>query len=101
VKKQKTGALVAFLLFTLLLVKVSAFHVYLHQDDATNEIENCQVCHIVAETQSLEHHNTPPLSVDPPRVEIVLQEPILQDNIIVTSSFLQAKIFSRPPPFLG
>lgn len=41
-----------FFLFTvLMLIKVSAFHVYSHQTDENNKIENCSICDIVSLNQ--------------------------------------------------
>lgn len=91
----------ALVLFALLWVKVSAFHVYAHQDDATNEIENCKVCHLMVESQSVEEQIAPAPSFDTPHIEIISRASIFENKIVVVSPLLHARLFGRPPPSLG
>ena len=100
-KTKKIGSAIAFLLFALLLVKVSAFHVYTHHDSPTDELDNCKICHLVVETQSSEQHVEPAFSFDIPRLEIVGHDSITQNTTVLTSFLSHYRLFGRPPPSLG
>lgn len=50
-KTDKKKILFSFLLLTLMIVKVSAFHTYFHSDDSNTSIENCNTCDIAIENQ--------------------------------------------------
>jgi len=48
---DKKKILFSFVLFSLILVKVSAFHVYFHSEDSNVSIENCTTCDLAIENQ--------------------------------------------------
>ncbi|MEM8847973.1 MAG: hypothetical protein AAGD17_12795 [Bacteroidota bacterium] len=88
------------LLFTgLMLLKVSAFHVYAHQDDDCESIENCEICDIALENQTsdIDFFTPPALKIN----NKVLFEDVL---VITTHSFESdskvSLLLSRPPPNL-
>ncbi|WP_136465273.1 hypothetical protein [Flagellimonas onchidii] len=92
---------IGFLLFTtLILVKVSAFHVYVHHDSETDEIENCTVCDLVMENQGSElQFSTPVVEMDTPEVIQVIKE-IVSGQQLKTIRF-NFSLFSRPPPHIA
>ncbi|WP_273566692.1 hypothetical protein [Maribacter halichondriae] len=100
-KNKKIGSAIAFLLFALLLVKVSAFHVYTHHDSPTDELDNCKICHLVLETQSSEQQVEPVLSFDIAKIAVIGENPIIRENTVFTSFLLHYRLFGRPPPSIG
>ncbi|NER19032.1 hypothetical protein [Spongiivirga citrea] len=50
-KIDKKKILFSAALFALMLVKVSAFHVYAHDDASKASIENCNTCDLAIENQ--------------------------------------------------
>jgi len=89
-----------FLFFTLMLVKVSAFHVYSHDHDEDHDHEDCPTCKLVLESQQAvtlvpivphfeEENFDIIIKIDEPKIE--------QAHISLESHF---SWFSRPPPSL-
>lgn len=88
------------MLTSLMLVKVSAFHVYSHQEDHNDTVENCHLCDIAMENQSMDMFINGDV-VTPQNVTPTIEEPPKMAPISVitdTSTFL---LFSRPPPTLA
>lgn len=87
-----------FLLFvSLMLVKVSALHVYTHDDTDVDSIENCTTCDIALENQNSE------LQLATGIVEVSIQEIIPKAFKINADQQLKSirfysLFFSRPPP---
>lgn len=52
--KQKKQLFGLFVLTTLMLVKVSAFHIYSHENFGADEIEDCTYCDLAIESQNAE-----------------------------------------------
>ncbi len=89
---------IGFLLFfTLMLVKVSAFHVYAHDDTEADGIENCDVCDLAIENQgseiqfSIEVPTIEPPELLPNALEIRLEQQL-------ETGYFNFPLFSRPPP---
>nr|WP_299340919.1 hypothetical protein [Allomuricauda sp.] len=87
-----------FLFFTtLMLVKVSAFHVHTHHDDDCNAIENCEICDIVFESQSSDFeiisHYIPHTSENS-----IQAKPFTEKAQIFSGEAKVYRLFSRPPP---
>nr|WP_298789509.1 hypothetical protein [uncultured Allomuricauda sp.] len=87
-----------FLLFAaLMLVKVSALHVYTHNDTEGDSIENCATCEV-----ALENQNSDILFTDG-IIEVAIQD-IVTDSLVLfeNQAFVATKfnflLFSRPPP---
>ena len=92
--------IVGLLLFTsLMLLKVSALHVYTHHDDDCNGIEKCEICDIVFESQSadLEISSSFILHIS----QGVIPNSSFTEKAQIFSGELKVhQLFSRPPPFL-
>ena len=89
---------IGLLLFTsLMLIKVSGFHVYSHQDDDPETIENCNICDLALENQALDFQ-TPDDSYVVADIEFPQRhQQTLKDQQLKEQSF-NYYLFSRPPP---
>ncbi|UII75954.1 hypothetical protein LV716_17070 [Flagellimonas sp. HMM57] len=82
-----------------MLIKVSALHVYAHQDDDCDAIENCEICDIALESQSsgLEI----PLQLICSNGNSILEIKGFKEKSQVFSSASNTfRLFGRPPPSL-
>lgn len=94
----KATIVVVFL--SLLFVKVSAVHVYAHQN-TDYQVEICGYCDLAIENQQSEltpAHTTPELSAT--HSELPVTE-IAQAVEVVISIHHSSYIFTRPPPMAG
>ena len=97
---MRTKGSIIILLVGLLFVKVSAFHVYAHQN-ADNQAETCGYCDLAVENQQAEL--TPgfsALEVPTPPAEH-LETQIELPHVEVVSFHLSSFLFTRPPPVIG
>ena len=88
-----------FIFLALMTIKVSAFHVYTHQD-VDSQVENCAYCDVAIENQQAEH--VPILMVTADVQEpIEKKEPKLfsKTNVIVGNTY-HSYLFCRPPPVI-
>ncbi|WP_289039399.1 hypothetical protein [uncultured Zobellia sp.] len=92
-----------FVLFSLILVKVTSFHVYVHQDDPADTIENCSICDVAIQNQNSEFTFTPTFLV-------LILLPLIIHTDKKISSLVSSKTpsfyvpytrFGRPPPCQG
>jgi len=84
-----------------MLCKVSAFHVYTHEDSSSDDIENCLQCDLAIENQVAELSVPLMLSFEKPLVAYDNRQVIQPYLNTVTLSPLRFQQFGRPPPFLG
>lgn len=92
---------VAFVLFALMVLKVSSFHVYTHQDNTQDSVENCAICDLAIENQNQDLiYPTQQVTLSPTGVYLVYEQPVLK-NLVVPSFFLRNRFFGRPPPQVG
>ncbi|AWX46004.1 hypothetical protein HME9304_03036 [Flagellimonas maritima] len=92
--------IIGLLLFIfLMLIKVSALHVYAHQSNDCDTIENCDICDIALENQSsdLEIPSLPILSSSK---EIVQVKRFTEKAQVFFRESNTYQLFSRPPPLL-
>ncbi|WP_420828444.1 DUF2645 family protein [Maribacter zhoushanensis] len=90
-----------FILFCLMLIKVTSFHVYTHQDSAVDSIENCSICDL-----AVQNHNSDFTFV---ATLLLILLPIIKFTgksisplvLEAPSNYFRYAIFGRPPPFLG
>ena len=98
VKNCYFSKIIPFLLFALMLFKVSSFHAYTHVDDCNDEIENCELCDLAFEIQNTDFEAPASITVDTPLINSIYNEPIITSNWVHTSPFLRFSFFGRPPP---
>ncbi len=99
--KREFSTFIAFLLFALMLFKVSSFHVYSHQDSTSDDIENCKVCEVALENQNTEFQFIAPQAL---AIDFIAPYSYIQPvtyEMVVSSSFLCVNFFGRPPPNVG
>lgn len=87
-------------LLGLLLIKLSAFHVYEEHDNLNGQEHHCEFCLLAIENQQLDS-----LIVSSPLIDDIFNEPIHQDGIIwvdlsVNLNHSKEEQFTRPPPFI-
>lgn len=81
-----------------MIFKVTSFHVYAHEDNTSDTIENCQICELAVQNQSLEFL--------PIAIVVFLTTAFLTPYREISfssvtessSSFLRFRLFGRPPP---
>ncbi|WP_394330702.1 DUF2645 family protein [Maribacter forsetii] len=90
-----------FILFCLMLIKVTSFHVYSHDDSSIDTIENCSICYMAIQNQNSEFTFVavllfillPLISFSGKRISpLVLEAP---------SFYFRYPTFGRPPPSLS
>lgn len=81
-----------------MLFKVSSFHVYSHQDSTSDDIENCAVCELAIENQNTDYLFVTTEIVTTPIADLGIQAELTSYEAVITSSFLRASFFGRPPP---
>ncbi len=99
VKRNLFTNCIAILLFTLMLFKVSSFHVYTHQDSTSDDIENCSVCELAIENQNTEYLVIAPQILLNTILETNREVLTYEYRVAVTSSHFCYDLFGRPPPF--
>lgn len=95
---SQTKRIVGFLFFTtLMLAKVSAFHVHTHDRDDCDHEEECELCDWALEFQTAELEIPSPII---PKVsESTLFIKPFTEKVPVFSSVIKVhQLFSRPPP---
>ncbi|TAI48706.1 hypothetical protein [Flagellimonas allohymeniacidonis] len=81
----------------VMCVKVSALHVYAHQDSDLETIENCDICEIALENQTESFNFDLSTEVNTPSIFPVSYK-ILKETDQVSGLFNHYSYFSRPPP---
>ncbi|MEM9076191.1 MAG: hypothetical protein AAGC43_04085 [Bacteroidota bacterium] len=89
----------AFLLIGLLLIKVSAFHVYEHHDEPDEHEHQCELCFLTFISQQVDI-----LVFDTNFIQIGFELPEFTEPINITDlsfpfGFWPSGLLSRPPPF--
>lgn len=84
-----------------MLCKVTALHVYSHEDASSAEIENCLQCDLAIENQVSELSATSAFSFEQPPAVFETRTVFLSYDASVELSTLRFKQFGRPPPALG
>ncbi|AZQ58235.1 hypothetical protein EJ994_05190 [Maribacter sp. MJ134] len=92
---------IAFLLFALMVLKVSSFHVYTHEDTTQDSVENCAICDLAIENPDIDFIVPVPLaSTTTVPLCAFNEQPVIKD-ITISSFFLRNSFFGRPPPQVG
>lgn len=96
--ERKTIHIVTFAFLTLMLFKVTSFHIYTHQDTSQDQIENCKICDSAIENQD-EELLTGTLECFDVSQNLVFEEKNLSKaQQSCTSTKLHFRLFGRPPP---
>lgn len=90
--------LISLLLLVLMFFKVSAIHVYTHQDTSVDQVENCKICDLALENQDNEQVSVTTLSVETDEYYPIVLQPALYEVESLVSSLAHLRLFSRPPP---
>ncbi len=100
--KQRTQIFGLLLLTALMLVKVSAFHIYSHQDFDTDAIEDCSYCDLAIENQNAELL-VADIVVDFAKKTFFFEtkKPQFAHQIELIGLKENLKLFLRPPPALS
>ena len=98
--KKKGLHIISLLLLTLMFFKVSALHVFTHDDNSSDKIENCKICDSAINNQTAEHDFSSTFSIETPITKSIETAAVIGKSQIFLSSKLHFRIFGRPPPSL-
>ncbi len=87
-----------FFFGTLMLIKVSAFHIYTHDDTDADNIENCIVCDAVLENLTSDIQFAGDNIDVVPAHEIADSVPQAFFDQPAETAVFYFRLFSRPPP---
>lgn len=100
VKKENIKYFSVMALILIVLLKVSSFHVFAHQDSSIDTIENCTICDLAIENQNVEFTATVQ-SAKAPRAFVIVSKVVSKAPPSESSpNHLHFKLFGRPPPGL-
>jgi len=80
--------------------KVSSVHVYVHQDDDTDQIENCSICELAIENQQAEFLDNATVVLDFVEILQITSKPNILSAQTFVTSVERTQAFCRPPPSL-
>jgi len=81
-----------------MILKVSSFHAYAHQDDAQDTIENCAICDVATENEDVDFLFPASQISIPSTVDFSYVTLPVTNKLVVPSFFLRNNFFGRPPP---
>lgn len=99
-KKSRLVPFISFFLLALMLCKVTALHVYTHEDSIT-EIENCLQCELAIENQESEFSTPASFSFDTPKIVFYYKKVFYRNDNTALHTPLRFRQFGRPPPAIG
>ena len=82
---------------SLMLLKVSAFHVYVHEHESCNTVEDCEICDIVLDNQTSDLDIPSPVTFNECQW-VTYNDAILPQSNLFFFDSKQNQLFSRPPP---
>lgn len=89
-----------FLFTTLMLVKVSAFHVYTHDHGEEDHVEDCPICDVLFEALSSAHDFELGFDFELPQDTLVAYHANTTYSYAYFTSEISFHFFGRPPPNL-
>lgn len=98
-KRKIFTYLSAFILFTLMLLKVTSFHIYTHQE-SSDKIENCETCYFSFQNQIIDFKVTSVLILVLFVLILADKKITGQTEVVLLSPKLPYTKFGRPPPRL-
>ncbi|MEL6916453.1 MAG: hypothetical protein AAFO99_01860 [Bacteroidota bacterium] len=88
-----------FVFTALMFVKVSAFHVYTHDDAEEDTVDNCALCDMAMDIQQSVTFVPTPISISTIDTFVYLSEsPLIQHQVANVNDIHCHSILSRPPP---
>ena len=88
------------LFLTLITFKVSAIHVYLHNDHDDEHIDDCELCEYTIYNQNIEFSAPPQFQgFEIDYIPTFCQQENHYESVCITT-FINDVHFGRPPPFL-
>ena len=92
---------IGLLLFIgLMLVKASAFHVHTHYEEYGTALEDCSVCDLVLEFQSMDLELPSQYEV-PATLESALGLSLFQKKVLLFQDCSLKHFVTRPPPIIS
>lgn len=88
----------AILFISLVLTKISSFHVYEHHDNVSGQETPCELCILTFENQHEDLLLTPEAKLDLKQSFRIYQSKITPFNIQLKMGPEKTELFSRPPP---
>ncbi|APA65796.1 hypothetical protein YQ22_16665 [Maribacter sp. 1_2014MBL_MicDiv] len=82
-----------------MLIKVTSFHVYSHQDNKVDTIENCSICELAVQNQNAEYTLVATFIFIFASVIIITEKKLIPFSITVPKTLFRYTTFGRPPPF--
>ncbi|MEM9647150.1 MAG: hypothetical protein AAF969_01625 [Bacteroidota bacterium] len=96
--KEILRGCLSFLLIGLLLIKISAFHVYEHEDKLDDSTEHCEHCLLVLDGPQSEGLMPTKLMSEKTMEPVLYQDQIIPSGISGENTTRLTILFSRPPP---
>ncbi|WP_407943379.1 DUF2645 family protein [Maribacter spongiicola] len=88
-----------FILFCLMLIKVTSFHVYSHDDNSVDTIENCSICDMAVQSQNSEFTFVAILLLILLPFIFFIKKKLTPLVLEAPSFYFRYVTFGRPPPF--
>ncbi|NAS10640.1 hypothetical protein [Poritiphilus flavus] len=88
----------AFILLGLLLIKISSFHIYDHQDSSIDPMAHCELCLQAIEGQQMEMLYPPFVADQVISTPILFERKAIFPGPVLSNTATPAILFSRPPP---
>ena len=98
--KEMLGRFFAILLISLLLVKISAFHVYEHHDELDDSNTHCELCVLTIAGQQFDAIIASPIVIVNNPLIIPSKSGVTSFGSDFIDSFYHHTFFSRPPPHI-
>ncbi len=83
-----------------MIFKASSFHVYVHQDETENKIENCSICDIVSLNQENQFTTSKEIYLPEARFLLISYIKNYESEVNTTTSIDLSSFYCRPPPAL-
>lgn len=86
------------LFVSILLIKLSAFHIYEHHDTIDEQEMQCELCFLVFESQHSEGLQPIIPIIEDSTLRLSSESKIIELNFQPVPNLHRAALFSRPPP---
>lgn len=97
--KEIFGRFFAIFLICLLLVKVSAFHIYEHHNAPDDSNKQCELCILTIDGQQFEGIVPLPSVIECPSLTLHSRSTTFSFGESHANTFYKGTLYSRPPPY--